>query len=138
MDKHLQSRLRRSNALKEKAIELDVKEYVWCQRGSQNERIELISVLPTKHIDQVLCAFHTKLGEKSGWFTARLYLTKKATKAADLLSGWHHKIECKHGRVYGVKSEFEIYPFEELTSKLVKLGFPIDLMPRFGIVPQTS
>lgn len=134
----LQLLLRKSQALKVKATNIDVKEYVWCQRGADKEQLELIAVLPTKYNDQALCAFHTKQGEQSGWFTARFYLTKKATKAADLLTGWHYKIEGDNGRVYGIKAELDFYPYESLVNKLVQMGLSIDLISKFGIVKMPS
>lgn len=136
MSNKIQSLVAKSRSLKAKALEIDVKEYVWCQRGACSEKIELITVLPTKYHDQALCAFHTKFGEKAGWFTARLYLTQKAAKAANLLEQWHHKIEADNGRVYAVKAEWEIWAFDELINNLVEMGLSIDLIPKFGIVPQ--
>lgn len=134
----LQSLLQKSQALKVKATAIDVKEYIWCQRGADNEKLELIAVLPTKYTDQALCVFHTNNGNQSGWFTARLYLTKKATKNADLLTGWHYKIEGDNGRVYGIKAELDFYPYESLVNKLVQLGLSIDLISKFGIVKMPS
>lgn len=136
MSKKMQSLLTKSRSLKVLALQIDVKEYVWCQRGASGEKIELITVLPTKYHDQALCAFHTKLGDKSGWFTARLYLTQKAAREADLLGGWHHKIEANNGRVYAVKAELEIWVLDELINNLVGMGLSIDLIPKFGIVPR--
>lgn len=129
----LEMLLRKSQSLKDKAIMLDVKEYVWCQRGSANEKIELISVIPTKHNDQALCVFHTKHGDQSGWFAASFYLTKKSTDAA-LLTGWHHKIYGDNSRTYGIRAELITYPFEVLQSNLVRMGLQHDLISKFGIV----
>lgn len=134
MSSRLQYLLKKSRALKLKAIDIDVKEYAWVQRGATNEKIELIAVLPTNLSDRAICVFHTNSDGELGWFMAALFLTKKATKAADLLGCWHHEIVANNGRIYGVKAELVLYPYEDLVKKLVSIGLSVEMIPKLGLV----
>lgn len=130
--------VRRANVLKKKALEIDVKEYVWCQRGCSGERIELVCALPTKD-NRALLAFKTQDGETMGWFTAMMHLTRKSAEAANLTGSMNHEIYLGKGKhLYAVVAEWGSVSFGELAARLVAKGLPNTIMPKLGLVETSA
>ncbi|MFG6488278.1 hypothetical protein ACG04R_16445 [Roseateles sp. BYS78W] len=102
----------RARDLKDLAIELEVRESLWLQRGCSPERITVLAAIPAVRRDLCMLVMASVTIDElpvETFFLATLYLTKKSMgwtrqhrQACPL--GWECELSGPDGRTYGVQA----------------------------------
>jgi hypothetical protein len=113
---------RQTTRIRNLAAKVDVKEYAWCQRGCENEKISLIGVCPTKYQSLSLLIFKTEvIGEQNKYFTGMFYSTESSAIKAGLKGSFNKWIETNTGNCGLLVADAE-FTHSELKGHLDSLG----------------
>jgi len=90
----VQSFIRRAEVVKSNALELDVTENMWCQRGCDFVKTEVVAAIPTRHVGQsilVVRETHRQTGDVC-YYTADFFGSMAAAGRAGVKPSMHQII----------------------------------------------